>query len=420
MTKEVGWMIDEDAGLAPSKYRENKSYVYGRADIGPAFYDFGTPKNRMVSVSSAYRMSGMPHVVVIGTRDKADFDKTKLTEMTEAKPASGVSDVEMFSARPRNENIRGVFDMGPGEKMARLMKENIDVALIGKMKNGQKANPNCKDPEPASSFNVKSHPLCVGDHGYYRGTFENPKVLILADPDGFDDILTSRALTGTRGQYLHGLMQDMGVNDKYLVIKTVPFAMDGATDAEWNVVLGQTATYREKVLKEIIEAGGIELVIGDGKYAGSEIKKLKFNLPRVAINRVGTENGSGIKEAAVEISKTKKFNVFTAKAQMANIPRSHLGFFSRVWEGTSGSRVLDANSPSEKGTAFAIVVPKWVFSQKNVLQSTEERKAIESLKETIEKQGLPYENETFIDFLKRGGRGNDSFYKAVLESSFAA
>lgn len=419
MTKEVGWMIEEDPGQAPSKYRENKPYVYGRADIGPAFYDFGTPKNRMVSVSSAYRMSGMAHVVVIGTRDKADFDKTKLMDMTDAKPAAGVSDTEMFNARPRNDNIRGVFDMGPGEKMARLMKENIDVALIGKMKNGQNANPNCKDPEPASSFNVKAHPLCVGDHGYYRGTFQSPKVLILADPDGFDDILTSRALTGTRGQYLHGLMQDMGVNDKYLVIKTVPFAMDGATDAEWNVVLGQTAAYRQKVLAAILEAGGVELVIGDGKYAAQEIQKLKLNIPRVAINRVGTENGTGIREAAAEIAKTKKFNAFTAKAQMANIPRSHLGFFSRVWEGTSGSRVLDANSPTEKGTAFAIVVPKWVFAQKNVVQSREERKAVESLKETIDKEGLPREDEKFNDFLQRGG-GRDSSYKPVLEASFAA
>jgi hypothetical protein len=417
MTKQVGWMIDEDQGLAPSKYRQDKPYVYGRADIGPAFYDFGTPKNRMVSVSSAYRMPGMAHVVVIGTRDKADFEKNKLMEMTEAKPAAGVSDTEMFNARPRNEKIRGVFDMGPGEEMARLMKENIDVALIAKMKNGQNANPNCKDPEPASSFNVKAHPLCVGDHGYYRGTFKNAKVLILADPDGFDDILTSRALTGTRGQYLHGLMQDMGVNDKYLVIKTVPFAMDGATDAEWSVVLGQTATYREKVLKAIIQTGGIALVIGDGKYASQEVQKLKLNIPRITINRVGTENSSGIKEAAAEISKIKNFNAFTAKGQMANIPRSHLGFFSRIWEGTSGSRVLDANSPTEKGTAFAIVVPKWVFTQKNVVQSSEERKAIESLKETIEKQGLPQENEKFNDFLKRGG-GNDSSYKAVLKLNF--
>ena len=419
MTKEVGWMIEEDPGHKPSKYRQNEDYVYGRADIGPAFYDFGTPKNRMVSVSSAYRMSGMAHVVVIGTREKADFDKTKLAAMTDAKPAAGVSDTEMFNARPRNENVRAVFDMGPGEKMARLMKENIDVALIGKMKNGQNANPNCKAPEPASSFNVKAHPLCVGDHGYYRGTFQNPKVLILADPDGFDDILTSRALTGTRGQYLHGLMQDMGVDDKYLVIKTVPFAMDGATDTEWNVVLGQTATYRQKVLAAILEAGGVELVIADGKYASQEIQKLKLNVPRVAINRVGTENGTGIKEAAAEISKTKKFNAFTAKAQMANIPRSHLGFFSRVWEGTSGSRVLDANSATEKGTAFAIVVPKWVFAQKNVVQSKEERKAVESLKETIEKEGLPRENEKFNEFMNRGG-GRDSSYKPVLEASFAA
>lgn len=420
MTKEVGWMIEEDSGLKPSKYRENKGYVYGRADIGPAFYDFGTPKNRMVSVSSAYRMPGMPNIVVIGTREKAQFDDAKLKAATNAKPAAGISDDEMFNARPRNEKMRSVFDMGPGEKMARLMKENLDVALIGKMKNGQNANPNCKAPEAASNFNIKSHPLCVGDFGHYRGTFQKPRVLILADPDGFDDIVTSRALTGTRGQYLHGLMQDMGVNDQYLVIKTVPFGMDGATDAEWNTVLAQTATYREKVLAAIMKTGDIELVIGDGKYASAEINKLKLNVPRIAVTRTGSDDNSGLKEAVAEINKLKKFNAFTAKLQMANIPRSHLGFFSRVWEGTSGTRVYDAKSATEKGTAFAIIVPSWVYTQKNVVQSREERKAIEALKETIDKEGLPRENEKFNDYLKRGGGGTDSSYKLILESSFAA
>lgn len=408
-TKDSGWMIEEDPGHAPSKYRRGSGYVYARADIGPAFYDFGTPKNRMVSVSSAYRMPGQPNIVVIGTRDKASFDKAKISAATSAKPATGISTQEMFTARPRLNTTKNLFDRGPGEEMARLMKENIDMSAIGKMKNGKDASDACKTPEPASQFNIKTHPLCVGDFGHYRGTFENPKVLILADPDGVDDIVTSRALTGTRGQYLQGLMDDMDVRDQYVVIKTVPFGMDGATDQEWSVVLAQTTEYRKKVLEAILASGKVKLIIADGKYAAKEILKINTKVPVVSVNRSGSENNSGIKEAAEQIVKQNVVKPFSAKLQMHNIPRSHLGFFSRVWEGTSGTRVFDASSDTEKGTAFAIVVPSWAYSQKEVMQSQEERQGVQQLKNTIEQQGLPREDEKFHDFIQRGG-GHDAEY----------
>ncbi|MGZ3690716.1 MAG: hypothetical protein ACXVAX_04395 [Pseudobdellovibrio sp.] len=408
-TKQTGWMIEEDPGHSPSKYRQGQPYVYGRADIGPAFYDFGTPKNRMVSVSSAYRMPGQPNIVVIGTRDKANFDKNQLAAATNAKPAAGISPQEMFSARPRLATDRNIYDRGPSEEMAKLMKENINMDVIGKMKDGKSADPSCKNPEPAGQFNIKTHPLCVGDFAYYRGTFDNPKVLILADPDGVDDMFTSRALTGTRGQYLQGLMDDMGIADQYLVLKTVPFGMDGATDQEWSVVLGQTNAYREKVIQAILASGKVKLVIADGKYAAQEIARINVKVPHVAINRSGTDNNSGIKEAVSDIVKTGAVPNFTAKLQMSNIPRSHLGFFSRVWEGTSGTRVFDAASPSEKGTAFAIVVPSWVYTQQNVVQSPEERQGIDALKNVIQQDNLPREDEKFQDFLQRGG-GHDGEY----------
>ena len=412
---KAGWEIEADKGMT-SKFEKEQPYVYGRADIGPAFYDFGTPANRMVSVSSASRMPGQPNIVVIGTRDRPAFDKAKITAATNAQPAAGISNEELFSARPRTLENRYVFDMGPGEKMAKIMKENLDVPLIGKMKNGKDANPNCKDPEGAGNFNIKTHPLCVGDFGHYRGTFDKPKIVILADPDGVDDILTSRALTGTRGQYLHGLMQDIGINDKYLVLKTVPFGMDGATDEEWATVLGQTVAYRQKFLEAVMASGKVEMILADGKNAAQALTKLK--IPFVEIKRNGTDNNFGIKEAAVEINKLKKFNTFTAKAAMANIPRSHLGFFSRVWEGTSGTRVLDSNSAEDAGTAFAIIVPAWVYNQKTVIQDKDEREGVNSLKENLEQMGLPREDEKFLDFLKR--RGEQGSFKIELDFSFTA
>ncbi len=417
---KAGWEIEPDAGK-DNKFKKDEPYHYGRADISPAFYDFGTPNNRMVSVSSASRMSGQPNIIVIGTRDRATFDKNKIMAATSAKPAESISNDELFSARPRAQENRSIFDMGPGEKMAKIMKENLNMAQLGKMKNGKDAKASCKDPEPASQFNIKTHPLCVGDFGHYRGTFNQPKIVILADPDGVDEILTSRALTGTRGQYLHGLMRDLGIADKYLVIRTLPFGMDGASEAEWNSVLAQTTGYRQKIFAAIFADSKPALVIADGKYAAQELVRLKLAVSQVSINRTGTENNSGLKEAAAEINKLKIFNSFTAKAQLANIPRSHLGFFSRVWEGTSGTRVLDSNSAADAGSAFAIIVPAWVYGQKNVVQNKDERESIDALKNTLEQNALPREDEKFIDFLKRrGDRTDGGSYRFLQETATAA
>lgn len=404
-----GWAITPDTGRT-NKFQAGQPYRYGRADIGPAYYDFGTPNNRMVSVSSASRLTGSPNVVVIGTRDRVTFDRNRLQAATNATLPAGISTDEMYTARPRTQETRYVFDLGPGDKMARIMKENLNMAVIGKMKNGQAPDADCRALEAISNFNIKTHPTCVGDFGHYRGTFENAKVIILADPDGVDDMVTSRALTGTRGQYLHGLMHDMGVADQYLVIKTVPFGMDGATDAEWATVLQQTTNYRARIFEEVLRSGKTVLVIADGKYAGQEISKLvpgSSQVPVVSIARAGSENNSGIKDAATRINALRKFNAFTAREQLANIPRSHLGFFSRVWEGTSGTRVLDA-SDANKGSAFAIIVPRWAFSQRSVVQSREERMGVETLQNTLEQQGLPREDEKFNDFLRRRGSNNDT------------
>jgi hypothetical protein len=391
-----GWKIDADPGLE-NEFAAGKPYKYGRTDIGPAFYDFGTPKNRMVSVSSAYRMPGNANVVVIGSRDKANFDMQKIKGAASTNPVSEIPSEELFTARPRLPETRYVFDKGPGLEMAKIMKENIDMTVIGQAKPGV-------DPKISGidAYNIKTHPIDVADFGHYRGTFVNPRVVILADPDGVDDILTSRALTGTRGQYLQDLMNQMNVGDQYLVIKTVPFGMDGASDQEWSTVLSQTNSYRKKIFEAILKNGQPELIIADGKYAAKELSSTlsDIQLRKVIINRNGTENNSGIVEAAKEISKIESFqNAQFAVGKAASIPRTHLGFMARVWEGTCGTRVFDAESPRDKGTTFAIVVPEWAYRQRPA-QSVSEKNAVEKLKKKME-QTVPRKDEKINDFHKR-------------------
>ncbi len=390
---EEGWTIDADPGQE-NQFVAGKPYKYSRADIGPEYYDFGTPGSRMVPVSTASRMSGKAHVIVFGTRDRVKFDMAKIEDMTEALPADEFSEEELFIARPRSFDLRYVFDAGPGEKYAKIMKENLNMKEIFKAKEGMSFR-----NDGIAALNVKNNDE-VADFGHYRGTFVNPKVVVLADPHGWDDLITARALTGTRGQYLHGLMRDIGVEDQYLVIKTVPFGMEGATDEEWSVVLDQTSEYRKKLFLEIMKDGKPDFIITDGEFASAEIKKLVGSDIKV-INLTRRDNSMtyGFKSAAKKIAKIEGYEGVEASNRMANIPRSHLSFYARTWEGTSGDRVINGQG-KHAGMAFAEVAPAWAFKQKTEIKDEAEVE-IDLLINKLIEGGFPLPGEKIENFIER-------------------
>lgn len=389
-----GWKIPADPGHTNS-FAQGQPYRYARAEIGPEYYDFGTPATRMVSVSDASRMSGNAHVIVFGTRDRVRFDDRAIEAMTQAQPSKMPARDEVYVSRSRQAPEKYVFDAGPGEKFARLMKENLPLEKIFEAKPGK----NWKN-DGIDAYYVKSHPD-LADFGHYRGTFQNPRVFVLADPEGYDDLITARALTGTRGQYLQGLMEDLGVEDKYLVLKTVPFGMDGATADEWEQVLSLTNAYREKVIKEVI-AQKPELILADGPQAAKEIERIlgkKSNIPVVIIKRQLDRKEFGLAEAAEAIAKVPAFSRLRASLRMSDIPRSHLSYYARLWEGTSGDRVLNA-ADKMKGKAFAEVAPKWAWGQQVELTPAE-KGGVRDLLKKLEQHNLPRPGERIQDFLRR-------------------
>lgn len=391
---EAGWEIEADPDQT-NNFAAGIPYKYSRADIGPEYYDFGTPGTRMVPVSTASRMSGNANVIVFGTRDRAKYDMTKIKAMTNAKPGNDFSDEELFIARPRSAELRYVFDAGPGTKYAKMMKENLNLKEIFKAKEGMSFKNDGID-----AYNVKNHPE-IADFGHYRGTFKNPRVLVVADPKGYDDLITARALTGTRGQYLQSVMENIGVNDDYLVIKTVPFGMDGATKDEWKTVLDQTKKYREVLLQDIVKNNDIELILTDGTNAAKEVKRIikDKEIPVVKIYRRGTSDKYGLSTLTKKIKKIEGFEGAKGSLRLANIPRSHLSFYARTWEGTSGDRVLNA-SDKYKGLAFAEVAPSWAYTQKTDLKN-DSQEDIDLMIQSLEDNNLPLPGESIIEYLDR-------------------
>lgn len=389
-----GWRIPADPGMT-NRFAKGEPYRYARADIGPEYYDFGTPGTRMVPVSTASRMGGNPHVIVFGTREQAQFDRSVINAMTTAQPGEALPSDELYITRPKTPKLRYVFDAGPGEKYARLMKENLGMKEIFKTKPGKTFSSAGID-----AYYVKNHPE-IGDFGHYRGTFKNPKVLIVADPAGFDDLITARALTGTRGQYLHGMMKDLGVDDQYLVIKTVPFGMDGASDEDWKFVLDATKSYREALLNQIMKDGKPELIITDGPMAKAEVARIlgSSSIPVLSISRAGGKDQADMVAATVELNKIPKFKSIKIKAALSNIPRSHLSFYARNWEGTSGDRVLNSKDKF-RGLAFAEVAPAWAWQQRSSLIPEHDRD-VDVLIEKLKKGNLPLPGESIPTYLRR-------------------
>lgn len=426
--KEAGWEIEADPGKV-NFYARGENYKYGRSDIGPEFYDFGTPKNRMVSKSTARRMSGNANVVIIGTRDNGQFSRSAIKEMTSAQAAVGINPNQMYIARPSILEERYTFDRGPGEKLAKIMVTNLEADKIFAAKTQLKCLDDDKvvttiestnekllkceegltaearemsfEKDGIDAFNVKTHES-VDDFGHYRGKTKGAKVVVLADPIGYDDIITARALTGTRGQYLHKLMEDIGVEDDYFVLKTVPYGMDGATDEEWTEVLKLTETYREKVMAEVLKTNTPDFILVDGKYAASTAKKLfkGLDIPVVSTTRSKRSMRSDLFDLASEIAKLEGYKKAKFSGEMANIPRSHLTFYSRVWEGTSGDRVITSEGLKYKGMAFAEVVPSWTYGQELELMDKNEAK-VDNMIQVLRENELPLPYESIPRYLRR-------------------
>lgn len=424
--RDAGWEISADPGKV-NYYARGENYRYGRSDIGPEFYDFGTPANRMVSRSTARRMSRHANVVIIGTRDNGKFSGSQIKKMTEAKAASGIDSNQMFIARPSVLEDRYKFDMGPGAELAELMISNLEPSKVFKTKVELKCSEGgevvktikssnsellkCDDGQVADrremnfdedgieAYNVKTHPD-VDDFGHYRGTFKDPKVIIIADPIGYDDIVTARALTGTRGQYLQDLMNDVGVNDQYLVIKTVPYGMDGASRDEWNEVMEATKTYREKLIKRVLETSNPDFIIADGTYAARAAESLIKDIKIIRTRRNRDDLAADLVEVAKKIKEVEGYENTRHRTNLANIPRTHLSFYSRVWEGTSGDRVITSAGKQYEGIAFAEVVPEWAFDQEIELVD-KNADLIENMIQVLRDLNLPLPSESTRTYIER-------------------
>lgn len=409
-----GWRIDADEGFT-NAFAAGQPYVYARADMGTEYYDFGAPNSRMVNVSTASRAGA--NVIVFGTRDRVNFDQATIKAMTNAKPSTMPDNNEMWVAKP-NGDRRYQYDPGPCVRQANQSVLDCDIKYAKLMKTSL----------PTDQAFLAKHAI-NGDYGHYRGTFNDPQVLIFADPDGFDDLNTARALTGTRGQFLNGLMTDLGVGDKYLVIKTAPYEGVDADANAWNETVAQTtqSRYRDALLTQLMQDIHPKLILTDGATATAEFARIVQNPPCqcvVAIDRGAsfadpTKKDAGIADALADIKKVQGFANATFSGKMVDIPRTHLSYYARVWEGTSGDRVITSADPKYRGVAFAEVAPQWAYGQKYQMPQADQQ-GTDGLIAKEDQLQLRHGGESVPDYMKRIASQQQTTPAAAAAAAVAA
>jgi len=431
-----GWTAPQPEEGLDSPFLKGDSYKYGRGVIPPSHGDPGITDFRLLPVSTAQRAG--KSMIVIGTRDRIDFPRDIVKEMEKDTPSNKMllKSHGVLTGRPQFDEWLDRYDRGPDDTYSELLFESMnkqDILWVkedfnSEAKKVQKkiltslkkkdmseaereeiaySKTVCKMYEKfgIDAFNFKTHPD-AGFFGHYRGTFDSPEVVILADPDGLDSFITSKAATGNRGQYLNGLMQDLKVGAKYLVIKTVPVGMDGAMPEEWNDMLKATKKYRDELFKEILK--GDPVLFADGKYAAGELERITGSRSKfIAIDK--TSNFSGDMKKAGKAFNKKYSKKFRIKGNRVDIPREHLTWIARVWEGTSGDRVIttdykkkkrDGSFTYYKGKAFAIVAPDW--ARKNTVYFSDfTREELLDLYGKLAAAGEPMPGENLSAFVSR-------------------
>ena len=227
---------------------------------------------------------------------------------------------------PKNQLTRHQFDKGPINLIEEIMEFYLSV----------KNSPYSDEIIQAESF---------GPTGIYRGNTENPEFLIIADQQSHTDMFSGRALTGASGQKLQAFLNGAGLQNKYLIIRSLPVdCLDDQTKelkCEGLRADPIVNSKRNALLEKIIGDNNIKSILSFGKYAKQISKQLNENIPIYHIDPTNTEISNELFGLFEKLKNNKLIspNHKYRAVKIAAIPRSDLPYSSRWWMGTSGDRV---------------------------------------------------------------------------------
>ena len=315
------------------------------------------------------------------------YYKNPRNQLRKTERPEGFSTKDLPFEPPKNKFTRTQYDEGPTEFINEMM--SFYQAVIS----SEHATEIVQD-------------LSFGPTGIYRGSLEVPEFLIIADQQGHTDMFSGRALTGYSGQQLQAFLNGAGLQNKYLIIRTLPVdCLDQASNKLGCKKLNKDSNVdkkRENLLISILRKKPIKSIITFGENAKDISDRLRTNLPRYDINPK-SENLTGEFEQLFEKIKIDKFIDSNQKYRRSNfspIPRSDLPYSSRWWMGTSGDRVSRSvnminltvsngrvrsyDLGTSNGNYYKLYAPSWATSWRasDIELTSEERISVEKFYKT--------------------------------------
>ena len=272
-------------------------------------------------------------------------------------------------ARPRQ------FDPGPPASMARL--------LIG-------AEPGLGWPNFAA-VGVTSHPS-FGVGPMYRGRFKNLSVVVLADPDGLDDVFCGRAWCGEGGQRFQGFLAAAGLTSRYLILRTVPVDTSdlSVSTAAALVDRPEIRALHQALLTKVLAANpavAAVVVVGPGARRLAP-RVVPPAIPLIPLAGWGepeapTSWQQGLDRLrALTYPKDSAHPSFHFDGARSQIPRADLPYGTQRWIGSSGdraSRPLDTATGRLSPNYLKLYLPTWVTKLAPAVLSPAEQAAVDQL-----------------------------------------
>ncbi len=248
---------------------------------------------------------------------------------------------------PRHDH--SAFDAGPPAAWARLLM-------------GGEAGLDWPD---FAALGLPCHPS-FGFGPILRGRPAQASVVVLADRDSHDDLLTARAMTGEDGQRLQSFLEAAGLTRRYLILRVLPVNTAGATAAPLNAAIDhpQTRAIYRAALDRCTSARAI-LAIGSGAQRLVAHVNAR-NLPVVSMKRASQTGAvtdwKRAHQDLVAISyPTDRAPAANYSGARGQVSRADLPYATLRWKGSSGDRALQPRRGSSLSPDyFKIMIPAWV------------------------------------------------------------
>lgn len=351
--RQIGrWVRDNPGWLRPDadgNPRFDTPYLFRAAPIPFRDLPFGIPWRIGNGGTSSNRRDGQTAIQLFSADGKYNNQGHALTYPGSAGGSrDGYADEsgDLPYEPPRREPR--AFDPGPGAAFARLLSGT---------------EPGFDWPDFAA-LGLPAHPS-FGFGASYRGRPASAVVYVIADQESHDDLFASRALCGESGQRFQRFLRAAGLTRSYLIVRTLPVNAIGATAAKLNAALEDARVIRLHT-ECLARATSARVLVAIGP--GAQRVAARANQAALPVVSMPHWTGSASApawrqalEALRDIDYAKDAAAsFELEPVRGQVSRIDLPFGTLRWQGSSGSRVLQARqSGTPSRDYFKIVMPRW-------------------------------------------------------------